>query len=441
MSVDVNYFRHAILKTLTEECILEDKVQVEGYIMNRKDQIIKNHIDNVFPIKEPGEKGGNSKYWMTKLNPHNRKNDHKIYGKDEEELKVKIIAHYMSIKDESKITVREALLKAVDDTTETGLRLRQRFDKHLGCLAKVRLSSLSEKHIREALTQMKEKKLTENEFNQTVSSLNKIADYCAYEHIEVCNIREIIETFRKIKLTGKHDFKMVKKQNSDLAFNRAEASKIIRHALKNPSYKRLAIALLIVTGLRAGEMLGLMLEDIYLKDGYLWIHQKENTKTYELEDYVKENIAREVYLSSEAYIVVKACLEFRSNDPSKSPFLFLNSNSADGKMHLRAIDDCLREEIHKKVLGLDVRRDCRSAHDCRRTYASLEYINGTDIYTLMKQLGHSSIKQTEDYIKDVLDSIERKNRVKGCGLLMDISAENAEKPSIYAVDASRRKSG
>ena len=54
------------------------------------------------------------------------------------------------------------------------------------------------------------------------------------------------------------------------------------------------------------------------------------------------------------------------------------------------------------------------------------------IYTLMKRLGHSSIKQTEDYIKNVLDSIERKKRIKGCGLLMDIPAE---KPSIYAVDA------
>ena len=55
------------------------------------------------------------------------------------------------------------------------------------------------------------------------------------------------------------------------------------------------------------------------------------------------------------------------------------------------------------------------------------------IYTLMKRLGHSSIKQTEDYIKNVLDSIERKKRIKGCGLLMDIPAE---KPSIYAVDAN-----
>ena len=84
------------------------------------------------------------------------------------------------------------------------------------------------------------------------------------------------------------------------------------------------------------------------------------------------------------YIVIKACLEFRSNDSSKSPFLLLNTNASDGKMHLRAIDYCLREEIHKKVLGLDLKRDCRSAHDCRRTYASLEYLNGTDIYTLMK---------------------------------------------------------
>lgn len=51
-------------------------------------------------------------------------------------------------------------------------------------------------------------------------------------------------------------------------------------------------------------------------------------------------------------MVVNACLELRSKDSSSSPYLFLNENSEDGKMHLRVLDDYLREVIHYKVLGL-----------------------------------------------------------------------------------------
>ena len=46
-----------------------------------------------------------------------------------------------------------------------------------------------------------------------------------------------------------------------------------------------------------------------------------------------------------------------------------------------------KDFIHPNVLDLpiDEEHPARSAHDCRRTYASLEYLNGTDIFTLSKK--------------------------------------------------------
>ena len=144
----------------------------------------------------------------------------------------------------------------------------------------------------------------------------------------------------------------------------------------------------------------------------------EDTKTYKLLDYVKENKPREVFLSSEAEIVIKACITFRMQDASDSPYLFLNPNSSDGKLHLRAIDAYLRDFIHPNVLDLPINEEhpARSAHDCRRTYASLEYLNGTDIFTLSKQMGHSCAEQTWDYIRDIVEASEKRERLKGCGL-------------------------
>ena len=190
---------------------------------------------------------------------------------------------------------------------------------------------------------------------------------------------------------------------------------------------------MITTGLRVGELLGIKLDDIFLNEGYIWIHQIEDTKTYDILDYVKENKSREVYLSEEALSSVKACLTYRLADSNANPYLLLNSNSKDGKMHLRAIDDHLREYVHKKILGYNDEREARSPHDCRRTYASLEYLNGTDVFVLMRQLGHANLSQTWDCIKDVAEASEHRSQLKGAGLLHELP-KSPNKP-ISAVDA------
>lgn len=424
-----------ISTVLSEECKLTDKAQVQQYIMNRKQSILDNHIKNVCRIYEPGE--GGQKYYMTKLTPKDRNHAGKIYAKSREDIENKIIAYYLKIYDEEKISVREALLNALggdeENLSKTGKRTLQRFDKNLFCISDLKVSQLTENHIRHALDTLVATKPTEKEFNETITCLNKISDYCEYEHVNVVNVRSIVSTYRKVKLTGKHLWKVNKKQTKNLAFSRIEASRIVRDAIRHPSFKSFAVAIMITTGLRVGELLGLELDDIYLEEGYLWIHQIEDTKTYDILDYVKENKAREVYMSEEALSVIKACLSYRLADNNDSPYLLLNANSQDGKMHLRAIDDYLREYIHKKILGYNGEREARSPHDCRRTYASLEYLNGTDVFVLMRQLGHANVSQTWDYIKDVAEASERRSQLKGAGLLHELP--KAQNEPNMAVDA------
>ena len=424
-----------ISTVLASECKLTSEAQVQEYIMNRKQSILSNHINNVCRIYEPGEAG--QKYYMTKLTPKDRNHAGKIYAKTKVDLENKIIAHYLKISDENKVTMRKTLISALGgneaNLSKTSKRTLQRFDKNLSFIANLKISQLTELQIRQALDVLVSAKPTEKEFNETITCLNKIADYCEYEHISIINIRSIVSTYRKVKLTGKHLWKVNKKQTKSLAFSRAEASRIVRDALRNPNYKSFAVAIMITTGLRAGELLALELDDIYLEDGYIWIHQIEDTKSYEILDYVKENKAREVYLSSEALSVIKSCLSFRMSENSNSPYLLLNPNSKDGKMHLRAVDDHLREYEHKKVLGYNDEREARSPHDCRRTYASLEYLNGTDVFVLMRQLGHANVSQTWDYIKDVAEASERRSQLKGSGLLLE-APKQPESPN-FAVDA------
>jgi len=420
---------------LSEESKLTDEALIQTYVMNRKDAILSEHIKNVDQIHAPGY--GGFDYFTTKLTPKNRNHNGLIYAKTKEELENKIIAYYLRVQEDEKVTVRKALVNALggdeESFSKTPKRTIQRFDKNLSSLGNIRISQLTESDIRSSLDHFVATKPTEKEFNQTVTCLNKLADYCQYEHIDIINIREMVSIYRKIRLNGKHIWKVVTKQTKNLAFTRTEASRIVRNALKNPNYKALSVAILITTGLRAGELLGLEIDDIYLEDGYIWIHQTEDTKTYQLLDYVKENRTREVYLSDEAIQVIKACISFRLMDDSNSPYLLLNPCSNDGKMHLRAIDDYMREVIHTEVLGYGAEREARSPHDCRRTYASLEYLSGTPINVIKEQMGHSNVGQTWDYIKNVVEASERRQQLKGARLIFeDIKSQDQHK---YAVNA------
>ena len=106
-------------------------------------------------------------------------------------------------------------------------------------------------------------------------------------------------------------------------------------------------------------------------------------------------------------------LDNRKNDSSDSEFLLLNEFSDDGKMHLRALDNRIR--MLQKTLKMSEEREIRSCHDCRRTYASIQYIHGVDIKTIQAQLGHATPQQTWEYIKDVIDAETRLQTLsKGC---------------------------
>ena len=125
-------------------------------------------------------------------------------------------------------------------------------------------SNLTESKLRDAIEEMRKKEISKKEFNNAIGVLNTIADYCAYEHIDIIDIRAVIATYRRFKLKGKRDFKPVQKQDLDLAFTKEEAQKIVVYALSHPSYNAFAVAIMITTGLRASELLGLETEDVDL---------------------------------------------------------------------------------------------------------------------------------------------------------------------------------
>lgn len=397
---------------LIRECIINKEAVAHENIMKKREAIIKKHINEVYPIKSISFEGGTLYY--TKLQPNIRGHEKKISAKSIDTLYEKIIAYYLDIEYRNKTTVYEILDMAIMDLTpETASRHRQLFNKHFYMLKDIKIAELTENDIRACLQAMIDKGIKSKAFNNATSTLNKINDYCVYNHISTVNIREKVSDFRKYKLVGKKVFLKDDKKDTELSFTEAEALKIIQYAINNPDYINLAIATLITTGLRAGELLALRPEDINLSSGKMNVDKMEKTKTYEIVNRCKDDSDRTVFLNADARLILKKVFEIRECDNTDNEFLFLNDLSDDGKLHLRALDNRLRKIQH--TLSFTTYASERSPHDCRRTYASIQYLHDVDIKTIQKQLGHSKVEMTWEYIKDIVDSNTRAEKIeKGC---------------------------
>ncbi len=379
-------------------------------------EIIDNHVKNVYPIK-PLKSGGNVVGYYTKLFPHSHNNSGKISAKTEKELKIKLVKKYYSLEYQN-VTCYDVILLIVEDyyynnQKPTGDTHRQNFERCFKSLMDIRVRDLTAELIEDALKELIFKGIKAKAFNKAVGTLNRVYDYSTRHDIPCIDIRSSVKSFRNYELSGKHKFIQDNRLSKNLAFDRRETVKLINYAIENPSYKSLFVALILTTGCRAGELLCMSYDNIDLHLNLFYVIEIEDAKTFEIKNYVKENHSREVYLNDNAQKLLKLLLEIRKKDNHETNYLFLNPYSEDGKLHLRAADDFLRDLQTK--LGFDSTKEIRSLHDGRRTYASLQYLSGVDINLIKAQLGHTNVSQTWEYIKDIIEIEQRKAELdKGC---------------------------
>ncbi len=397
------------------QCIMEGEEATRENVMTKKERIIRYHEENVYKICAL-TKGDKTQYY-TKLEPENHKSPHKVASYDIEVLKDKIAAFYLGLRTDN-VTVYHILEQALEGLEPvTASRHKQLFKKNFSSIADVDIHDLKEEDIRRCLQELIDRGIKFKAFNNAASTLNKIHDYCSYNHIKTLDIRGKVSEFRKCRLVGKKVFLRDKKIDEVESFNEEEARKLITYALELPDYLNLAIALLLTTGMRSGELLALTIEDVEFEEDRLRVNKMERTYTGEILDSCKDYSDRYVYLNSDAITVLNVLMELRMSETEtstdmKAP-LFLNASSSDGKMHLRALDNRLRKL--QGQLELFAGKPVRSAHDCRRTYASIQYLHGNDIKTIQSQLGHAKATQTWEYIKNVIDNETRSEKLaKGC---------------------------
>jgi len=148
-------------------------------------------------------------------------------------------------------------------------------------------------------------------------------------------------------------------------------------AADTPRLKALVI-LLLSTGIRRSETVGITFDDLDLENCQLLIRGKGNKE-------------RTVPLTEEAVEAIRDYL--RQRKPTKSNHLFVSTNGGH-RIHGRVINKLLDRVLHNAGLtdqGI-------TPHKLRHTFATHLIRNGVDIRTVQELLGHSDLETTAKYL-------------------------------------------
>jgi site-specific recombinase XerD len=154
-----------------------------------------------------------------------------------------------------------------------------------------------------------------------------------------------------------------------------------------------AIVLLLVdTGIREAEICGLKLSDVH--EDYIKVFGK----------YSKE---REIGISPTTYKALwKYIHQFRKpkNETEQNVFLSASGRALHHKSLWYVINHLCQEAGVK-----DIRT---SPHTLRHTFAKTWLVNGGDLFSLSRVLGHEDVQTTTRYLKDFKSQEARKNHTK-----------------------------
>ena len=158
--------------------------------------------------------------------------------------------------------------------------------------------------------------------------------------------------------------------------------------LEKPSRERdiAFLELLYGCGIRVSELVGINLEDIDLREGWLRVRGKGNKE-------------RQVPVAGRAVAAIERYLELRGSRPDERA-LFLNSRGA------RLGDRQVRRLV--KLYALLVTGDSTvHPHSFRHAYATHLLADGADLRAIQELLGHARLSTTQKYTQVSLKDLQR----------------------------------
>lgn len=247
--------------------------------------------------------------------------------------------------------------------------------------------------------------MKEKYFNNLKCELSQLFTFALQENLITTNpARDLSLHTDNFAPASRHD-------DSELIFSDDEKERvkklIFEEAEKNKDTVCLGLILIFNTGIRDGELNELRWKDI--EDGsYLHVQREliedhdpvtNKLRQYKVVDHCKSPAGnRKIPLNAEAQKVLKLQKEISIENGytvEKEDLIFRRDRKEKG---LQCNTRCFEPRIKRfcRLAGMDV---LKSQHDIRRTFCTNMYHSGVSLKRLQKLMGHSSLKQTMDYIK------------------------------------------
>ena len=350
-----------------------------------------------------------------------------IYGKTEQEAKKKLREYKKEIAKNGYVEVQKTTVQAYMDNWFREIKMNELKPKSIDALdvtlrnqvypyiGDIQIGSLTSTDVQSMLKQLVLKELSYSTIKKAYMAINACCNFA------VDNEKLIKNPCRGVKLP-----KNLERKKGDIKFFNQEQVELIckectvQHGNGKQVYRLgHAIIVLLNTGMRIGELLGLKWADVdydkkiaKVEDSVILIkdrtrNEKDDTPKYKLVEQASvktDSSSRWVHLNKKAISALKE-LQLINGEHTH---VMANSN---GKIFApNNFDRMLRNILERCNL------ETGGAHTLRHTFASMLFRNGVDVKTVSELLGHSDvaftyntyihlIKEQKQQAVDILDAL------------------------------------
>ena len=203
-----------------------------------------------------------------------------------------------------------------------------------------------------------------------------------------------------------------KVERKEVNYFQPEQLAAIREALEREPLKwKTLVHMLLITGARRGEVLGLKWDNVDFENSRVYIC---NSVLYSADVGIYESTPktekskRYIYLPAETMQLLREYRAWQSAERERLDGYYLDrgfvfAQDTGAPMHPDSVTDYLKKL--SKRYGLPH----LNPHAFRHTMASMLYYNGVDSVSISKRLGHAQVSTTSNIYAHVIESADKKN--------------------------------
>ena len=180
-------------------------------------------------------------------------------------------------------------------------------------------------------------------------------------------------------------------RNSPSALTEPERKRLLRELASRKGTAavrdRIMASIMLATGLRLSELVGLDIADVDLDGKHISIHAKGGRRETR---FINSNLRR----------LLRKYLRVRADMPTHSPALFLSNRLS--RISTRQVQTRFKQWLTWS--GID--RAGLTVHSLRHTFASRLYRKTKDLVLVGKAMGHRTMEATRIYVHEDTDALE-----------------------------------